>query len=193
MTMHWTSSWHSHSYCSGLWHAIKKRHENSKFRMKIKIWTHKWHYTSLRWAMGGLLQVFCKWIYNACNCAILPHLSVQWDLRVHKKSAIFANTTPSCSAWTLVYVVWKPLLLLLFLHLVMLVIHFMMTSSNGNIFHVTGPLCREFTGNAGNSLVIGEFPSERPVMQSFDVFFDLCLQTIVRLVIWDANVLIMTS
>ena len=45
----------------------------------------------------------------------------------------------------------------------------MMTSSNGNmIFRVTGPLC-------GNSLVIGEFPSERPVMQSFDVFFDLCL------------------
>ena len=28
---------------------------------------------------------------------------------------------------------------------------------------------------AGNSLVIGEFPSQRPVMWSFDVFFDLCL------------------
>ena len=26
-------------------------------------------------------------------------------------------------------------------------IHFMMTSSNGNIFRVTGPLCGEFTGN----------------------------------------------
>ena len=25
--------------------------------------------------------------------------------------------------------------------------HSMMTSSNGNIFHVTGPLCREFTGD----------------------------------------------
>ena len=40
----------------------------------------------------------------------------------------------------------------------------MMTSSNGNIFHVTGPLCGEFTG---------EFPSQRPVTRSFDVFFDL--------------------
>ena len=35
----------------------------------------------------------------------------------------------------------------------------MMTSSNGNIFRVTGPLCREFTGHQRN----------------FDVFFDLHL------------------
>ena len=27
----------------------------------------------------------------------------------------------------------------------------------------------------GNSPVTGEFPSQRPVMRSFDVFFDLCL------------------
>ena len=40
----------------------------------------------------------------------------------------------------------------------------MMTSSNGNIFRVTGPLCRESTG---------EFPSQRPVTRHFDVFFDL--------------------
>ena len=44
----------------------------------------------------------------------------------------------------------------------------MMTSSNGNIFRVTGPLCGEFTGP-------GEFPTQRPVTRSFDVFFDLCL------------------
>ena len=42
----------------------------------------------------------------------------------------------------------------------------MMTSSNGNIFRVTGPLCGEFTGP-------GEFPTQRPVTRSFDVFFDL--------------------
>ena len=40
-----------------------------------------------------------------------------------------------------------------------------MTSSNGNIFRVTGPLCGEFTGP-------GEFPTKRPVTRSFDVFFD---------------------
>ena len=43
-----------------------------------------------------------------------------------------------------------------------------MTSSNGNIFCVTGPLCGEFTGP-------GEFPSQRLVMRSFDVFFDMRL------------------
>ena len=37
-----------------------------------------------------------------------------------------------------------------------------------NIFRVTGPLCGEFTGP-------GEFPSQRPVTRSFDVFFDLRL------------------
>ena len=44
----------------------------------------------------------------------------------------------------------------------------MMTSSNGNIFRVTGPLCGEFTGP-------GKFPAQKPVTRSFDVFFDLRL------------------
>ena len=39
----------------------------------------------------------------------------------------------------------------------------MMMSSNGIIFRVTGPLCGEFTGP-------GEFPTQRPVTRSFDVF-----------------------
>ena len=43
-----------------------------------------------------------------------------------------------------------------------------MMSSNGNIFRVTGHLCGELTGPS-------EFPIQRPVTQSFDVFFDLCL------------------
>ena len=43
---------------------------------------------------------------------------------------------------------------------------FMMTSSNGNIFRVTGPLCGEFT-------CPGEIPAQRPVTRSSDVFFDL--------------------
>ena len=45
---------------------------------------------------------------------------------------------------------------------------YMMMSSNGNIFHITGHLCGEFTGP-------GEFPAQRPVTQSFDVFLDLLL------------------
>ena len=39
----------------------------------------------------------------------------------------------------------------------------MMTSSNGKIFRVTGHLCGE---------VPGEFPAQRPVTRSSDVFFD---------------------
>ena len=47
---------------------------------------------------------------------------------------------------------------------------------------------------AGNSPVTGEFPAQRPVTQSFDVFFDLRLnKPMVRLVIWDAIAPIMTS
>ena len=62
----------------------------------------------------------------------------------------------------------------------------MMTSSNGNIFRVTGPFCGQFTGqmetssallalSVGNSPVAGEFPSQRTVTRSFDVSFDPCL------------------
>ena len=43
-----------------------------------------------------------------------------------------------------------------------------MTSSNGNIFRVTGHWCGIYTGP-------GEFPAQRPVTRSFDVFFDLRL------------------
>ena len=53
----------------------------------------------------------------------------------------------------------------------MVLLAFMMTSSNGNIFRLTWllDLCE------GNSPVPGEFPTQRPVMRSFDVFFDLRL------------------
>ena len=44
--------------------------------------------------------------------------------------------------------------------------HHMMTSSNGNIFRVTGHLCGEFTGPRW-------VPAQKPVTRSFDVFFDL--------------------
>ena len=43
---------------------------------------------------------------------------------------------------------------------------YMVTSSHGKIFRVTGHLCGKFTG---------EFPAQRPVTRSFDVFFDLRL------------------
>ena len=53
----------------------------------------------------------------------------------------------------------------------------MMTSSNGNIFRVTGHLSGEFTGP-------GEFPTQRPVTRSFDVFFDLRLNKRLSKQLW---------
>ena len=53
----------------------------------------------------------------------------------------------------------------------------MMTSPNGNIFRVTGPLCGEFTGP-------GEFPTQRPVTRSFDVLFNLRLNKRLRKQPW---------
>ena len=65
----------------------------------------------------------------------------------------------------------------------------MMMSSNGNIFHITGPLCGAF----GYRWI----PSQRPVTRSFDVFFDPSLSKQYSKqhmsVIGDAIVLIMTS
>ena len=49
-----------------------------------------------------------------------------------------------------------------------------MTSSNGNIFRVTGHLCGEFTG-----------PAQRPVTRSFYVFFDLRLNKRLSKQSWD--------
>ena len=57
-------------------------------------------------------------------------------------------------------------------------IYNMMTSSNGNIFRVTGPLCGEFTGP-------GEFPAQWSVTRSLDVFFDLRLNKRLSKQSWD--------
>ena len=54
----------------------------------------------------------------------------------------------------------------------------MMMSSKGNIFRVLA-IC------AGNSPVPGEFPAQRPVTRSFDVFFDLRLNKRLKKQSWD--------
>ena len=55
----------------------------------------------------------------------------------------------------------------------------MMTSSNGNIFRV-----RLLAICAGTSPVTGEFPAQRPVTRSFDVFFDLRLKKRLSKQLW---------
>ena len=53
---------------------------------------------------------------------------------------------------------------------------FMMTSSNVNMFRVTGFFAGNSPVTAGNSPVISEFPSHRPVTRSFDVFFEQTIE-----------------
>ena len=50
----------------------------------------------------------------------------------------------------------------------------MMTSSNGNIFRVTGHLCGKFT-------IPGELPAQRPVMRSFHVYIYIYMRLNKRL------------
>ena len=60
--------------------------------------------------------------------------------------------------------------------------YIMMTSSNGNIFRVTGLLCGEFTPV--------NFPRKGQWRRAFHVFFDMCLN---KRLIWDAIAPVMTS
>ena len=78
--------------------------------------------------------------------------------------------TLTLSIWIRIYMMTVTILdviSILYLYEPMHQIQLMMTSSNETIFRVTGPLCGEFTGP-------GEFPAQRPVTRSFDVFFDVC-------------------
>ena len=45
-------------------------------------------------------------------------------------------------------------------------LHYKMTSSNGNIFRVTGHSCGEFTGDRW------PVTAQKPLTRSFDIFFD---------------------
>ena len=54
----------------------------------------------------------------------------------------------------------------------------MMTSSNGNIFRVTGLLCREFTGHRW-------IPRTKASDAEFDLFFDICLNKQLSKQSWD--------
>ena len=69
------------------------------------------------------------------------------------------NFQPYFSNWWLRYLLW---------YCPQMSVTRMMTSSNGNIIRVTGPLWGELS-------VTGRFPFQRPVTQNFDAFFDLCL------------------
>ena len=99
--------------------------------------------THLEWGVEGRgMRAFSQILSDECLSYSLKHISTGGALTSHFMEGHSSPTT--------IFPV------------------FMMTSSNGNMFRITG-FC------AGNWPVTSEFPSHRPVTRSFDVFFDLCL------------------
>ena len=108
-------------------------------------------------------------IINTLSGIMFMHLSINKKIEIHKacrhrynNETLIHMSSNHCDVCKLhdVFVIddrFYGLLLCIFI----------MTSSNGTIFRVTGPLCGEFLP------VFGEFPAQRPVTRSFDVFFDL--------------------
>ena len=115
----------------------------SKFCVKFQRTTLKFHpkfWTHAPQNMHFTVLYFCVWVTTSLNCDVISLGETDpWSSKISATGLSPQNTRA-----------------------------IMMTSSNGNIFRVTGPLCGEFTGP-------GEFPTQRPVTRSFDVFFDLRL------------------
>ena len=92
------------------------------------------------------------------GCCHLSWRRCRWQLGWHlhhgllPKTMFSLVTTIKTSGHLMCPTIWKWLVA-------------MMTSSNGNIFRVTGHLCVEFIGPRWS-------PAQRPVTRSFDVFFD---------------------
>ena len=80
-------------------------------------------------------------------------------LPLHKKFAVFCQLGYAVEQVVELSVIWDATAL------TGPIKFYIMTSSNGNIFRVTGSLWEESTGG---------FPSKSPVTWSFDVFLDLC-------------------
>ena len=95
-------------------------------------------------------------------------MSLTWSLFTLSAILVYMSHERCPTEWALTYCILKNGCPELIIRLQPMFFWYMMTSSNGNFFRITDPLCGEFTGP-------GEFPTQRPVTRSFDVFFDLRL------------------
>ena len=110
-----------------------------------------------------------RWRYQLIHIHLwvcCPHL--RHDISNHSASLLFIWMTAKISTPQITFPLWGDSIGILIQWIFSRRCYLMMTSSNGNLFRVTG-LC------AGNSPVTGEFPAQRPVTRSFDVFFELRL------------------
>ena len=135
-----TVIFHIHSLCSFWWQNLKLN-EITLWMVWTTLFLSRWN-NILNGFLEFKLRAFFLKPYNADDitpniCGSSSQCPLITGITVPKRMACGQNYTDS-----------------------------MMTSSNGNIFRVTGPLCGKFTGP-------GEFPAQRPVTRSFGVFFDL--------------------
>ena len=119
------------------------------FQGDVMTWKRFTHY----WAFGAFLVVSLNQLYDRLLCGLFETTQCSRDVpvihfrgRMCTKWAFGEMSTPRDGQESFTC--------------------FVMTSSNGNIFRVTGPLC-------GNSPVIGEFPAQRPVTRRFEFLFSL--------------------
>ena len=145
----WDSSWPGYDYYPG--YRLIWQDTISKLRFKtLTIYINRqiWRRVSLLYINRQLSHC---WLYLSVEQKL-------WDYKV-KVCSLFVLCNPPHNHFNIFH-----------LFNIIFVSH-MMSSSNGNIFRVTGHLCGEFTGPRGPR----EFPTQRPVTRSFDVFFDLRL------------------
>ena len=121
--------------------------------------------------MKFIFMADSRFALSQWETALLCNDVSHW-LRVSLESALILKGVQSCAIGILLMqaqYIPQNMLAVLWCFVLELLYHYTMTSSKGNIFRVTGLY-------VGNSPVTGEFPAQRPVTRSFDVFFDLHLE-----------------
>ena len=101
------------------------------------------------WSCFNIKIPLCQYMNSHYRYKTVPWQSHRYNGNTHTQNTVFIFKVVLIANYFLLWII-------------------MMTSSNRNIIRVTGPLCGEFTGP-------GEFPTQRPVTRSFDVFFHLRL------------------
>ena len=99
-----------------------------------------------------ILIHFCVWCGDITDC--FRHQTSQWSLQTISSGPHLNIKTVCPGTWISIIKIIRSWLIFI-----------MMTSSNGNIFRVTGHLCGECTGPWW-------IPAQRPVTRSFVVSFD---------------------
>ena len=148
----WTSGSYLAKFAAALLLFLLPDFKIHKLWLDMYIFNHRMHDHDLAFAFTGMeykpwivFMLWLLWTKEGCWC---QNTGQSAEFRIPKEDAV--GIFPYC----------------MILFRTFSIIIFMMTSSNGNIFRVTGPLCGEITGP-------GEFPAQRSVTWSFDVFFDL--------------------